>query len=567
MSDNFASKYLELPPFDYTLYEENCGLEWRNWLRSFEWYLKATHIEDDSEKFVKLLHLAGRKVQELYEALPTPASLAEVARGPLAIGCSPHPTDYGIALCKLNEFFEPKRNATYERHVFRLIKQEKSEQFGIFVMRLRIQSEKCDFGEAAEDNVKDQIIEKCFSAKLRRELLKLGDCKLDNILRSAKVFEAIEEQCKTFDSSVNTNNQLSENVNTIDSKAIFKTNRANDNKIECTRCGYAGHRAFDEKCPARGKLCNKCGGKDHFIRKCRSKKRIHSYNTATTKEPDFKQRMKHESEDRQTKKIKATESETIKLLDSTTKLDEYIFCIGDSKANEISCKIGGVTITVVVDSGSKYNIIDGSNWDFLKANKVKVSKQRKDADGLEFKAYGGHPLTTIGIFEATVQTTSKCCVADFYVVKDYGKALIGYETGIPLGVMKIGENINQVEQQSSMSKIKGFVVDIPLKENVKPVAQPYRRVPVPLEEAVDKKIDELLEQGIIEKVNEPSQWISPVVPVPKGDDVRVCIDMRRANEAVQRENHPLPTMEDFLPHIGKGQFFTKLDVKNAFHQV
>lgn len=226
-----------------------------------------------------------------------------------------------------------------------------------------------------------------------------------------------------------------------------------------------------------------------------------------------------------------------------------------------------MTITVVVDSGSKYNIIDGSNWAFLKANKVKVSKQRKDADGLELKAYGGHPLTTIGIFEATVETSSKSCVADFYVVKDYRKALIGYETGIPLGVMKIGENINQVEQQSSMSKIKGFVVDIPLKENVKPVAQPYRRVPVPLEEAVDKKIDELLEQGIIDKVNEPSQWISLVVPVPKGDDVRVCIDMRRANEAVQRENHPLPTMEDFLPHIGKGQFFTKLDVKNASHQV
>lgn len=39
--------------------------------------------------------------------------------------------------------------------------------------------------------------------------------------------------------------------------------------------------------------------------------------------------------------------------------------------------------------------------------------------------------------------------------------------------------------------------------------------------------------------------------------------MRRANEAVQ----PRPTMEDFLPHIGKGKFFTKLDVKNAFHQV
>lgn len=43
--------------------------------------------------------------------------------------------------------------------------------------------------------------------------------------------------------------------------------------------------------------------------------------------------------------------------------------------------------------------------------------------------------------------------------------------------------------------------------------------------------------------------------------------MKRANEAVIRENYPLPTMEDFLPHIGKGRVFTKLDVKDAFHQV
>lgn len=55
--------------------------------------------------------------------------------------------------------------------------------------------------------------------------------------------------------------------------------------------------------------------------------------------------------------------------------------------------------------------------------------------------------------------------------------------------------------------------------------------------------------------------------MPKADGIRVCVDMRRENEAIERENHPLPTMEDFLLQIGKSGFFTKLDVKNAFHQV
>lgn len=61
---DLSAKITGLSPFDYTLYDDNCGLEWTNWHRSFEWYLKANHIEDDSDKFVKLLHLAGRKVQE-----------------------------------------------------------------------------------------------------------------------------------------------------------------------------------------------------------------------------------------------------------------------------------------------------------------------------------------------------------------------------------------------------------------------------------------------------------------------------------------------------------------------
>ena len=29
-------------------------------------------------------------------------------------------------------------------------------------------------------------------------------------------------------------------------------------------------------------------------------------------------------------------------------------------------------------------------------------------------------------------------------------------------------------------------------------------------------------------------------------DIRVCVDMRRANEAIERERHPIPTNEEVL---------------------
>lgn len=43
--------------------------------------------------------------------------------------------------------------------------------------------------------------------------------------------------------------------------------------------------------------------------------------------------------------------------------------------------------------------------------------------------------------------------------------------------------------------------------------------------------------------------------------------MRCANKAIMRENHPLPTMTQFLPKLIKLCIFSKLDIKDAFHQV
>lgn len=81
-------------------------------------------------------------------------------------------------------------------------------------------------------------------------------------------------------------------------------------------------------------------------------------------------------------------------------------------------------------------------------------------------------------------------------------------------------------------------------------------------------MDELLELDVIEKVNEPCQWISPmVIDTKKDQDIRICIDMRRANKAIKREIYPLPTIEGLLPKVYGSTIFSTIDVKNAFHQI
>ena len=75
-------------------------------------------------------------------------------------------------------------------------------------------------------------------------------------------------------------------------------------------------------------------------------------------------------------------------------------------------------------------------------------------------------------------------------------------------------------------------------------------------------MDELEKFDIIEKVNEPSRWVSPVVAVPKpGGDIRLCVDMRQANQAVKGVRDFIPTIYELLQDINESTVFSKLDIK------
>lgn len=137
-----------------------------------------------------MLLFAGEQVQEIFEN-----SISEIVSGPNAVA---YIDSYQAAIAKLDEYFASKTNITYERHLFRKLKQEAGEKMEKFGMRLKIQAKKCGFGEQTNDNVRDQLIEKCTSIEFRREMLKKKAPTMEDILRYAIAFEAVEEQAKTF---------------------------------------------------------------------------------------------------------------------------------------------------------------------------------------------------------------------------------------------------------------------------------------------------------------------------------------------------------------------------------
>ena len=64
-------------------------------------------------------------------------------------------------------------------------------------------------------------------------------------------------------------------------------------------------------------------------------------------------------------------------------------------------------------------------------------------------------------------------------------------------------------------------------------------------------------------------WVSPLVVVPNsGSDIRVCIDMCRANKAIiVRECYPILTVEELLHDLNGNMMFSKMSLKWGFRQI
>ena len=195
--------------------------------------------------------------------------------------------------------------------------------------------------------------------------------------------------------------------------------------------------------------------------------------------------------------------------------------------------------------------------------------------------YGSaEPLKTAGCFVAKVTVRNVTVEAEFTVIEGKGQALLGRETATQLNVLCLAEDVrvNVLKQEDifdkykscfeGLGKLKDFQLDIPIDQNVKPVAQPMRRVPFSMRDKLEQKLNELVDLDVIERAEGPTPWISPVVVVPKPNgDIRLCVDMRQASGAIVRERHPIPTVDEVLHDLNGSTVFSKLDIKWAFHQV
>ncbi|XP_022800415.1 uncharacterized protein K02A2.6-like [Stylophora pistillata] len=202
-------------------------------------------------------------------------------------------------------------------------------------------------------------------------------------------------------------------------------------------------------------------------------------------------------------------------------------------------------------------------------------------------AYSERKLEGIGQIKVEISAGDKR-IGSHLVVTKSGRCLLGHETSQALGLLRIsssvssefvecnvvGENLAPFLQAKyptvfvGVGKLKDYKLKLYVDSKVTPLAQKPRRVPFALRAKVTAKFEDLIAKDIMERVNGPTSWVSPVVIAPKASgDIRLCVDMRKANAAIIRERIPIPTVDEVLENLNGGAVFSKLVLCLGFHQI
>ncbi|GFT45669.1 transposon Tf2-9 polyprotein [Nephila pilipes] len=106
---------------------------------------------------------------------------------------------------------------------------------------------------------------------------------------------------------------------------------------------------------------------------------------------------------------------------------------------------------------------------------------------------------------------------------------------------------------------------ITLKDNSVPVIHPPRRVPQALQPKLKSTLNNLEKEGIVSKVNKPTDWVQSLVIVEKPNgNLRLCLDPRDLNKVIKREHYQILYTDNIISRLEGKKIFSVVDLKDGF---
>ena len=488
-----------IAPFDPTEDTTSTAQRWEKWVKSFQYFVIASNINNNERKRALLLHLIGPESQEIFDTLPDTGNTFEEA------------------LTALEDYFKVKKNVPYERSVFGNAKQDSTESIEQFVTRLRKLSMNCEYGNKQSEHIRDQVIRGCKSSRFRTKLLEKKDLTLDDVLEIGKTREAAAHQSKQMDAANNNASATEGSVNELKKKPFRHRNRkfhtpANNNnkgqrdnqfrsgpsqptqprKLSCGRCGATGHKSHECR-QSKNATCDKCKKTGHFTKMCFTK----GINNIDTTLPGL-----------------------ISDSDSSDDDNFHVFAFKNVKTNSATTKIkiNNNSIDALVDSGSSINLIDESTYQNMKPRPI-LQKSRTKI----FPYQSSTPLKVKGAFNGLYESHSRYVNAQIIVLQGQGKSILSKDTAEKLDLLRVGppkhSQVNKISQVpesvhpilednkevfNGHGLLKDTEVKIHIDPEVNPVQQRTRRIPWHTRKKVSDELKRLKDLDIIEKCNGPT---------------------------------------------------------------
>ncbi len=557
---------LALPNFaEFDVHSDGAvDTRWKKWLARFRNLLLALAVDNAKRQRALLLHYVGESVNEIFETLPdTDAGEDE--------------NPFEKAVTALTNYFTPKKNREYEVYVFRKAKQESDENISAFHTRLRRLAMTCEFADTDRE-IKTQIVQNCLSHKLRMKALQNPDLTLTQLLDAGKAMEMSKSQAENIEGKQDVNKLSRTNARRPwkpnkdgrhdDRKSNNGNSRDRNNapggSRKCRNCGKGyPHPGGKTSCPAYGKSCRGCGKQNHFEAVCKSKN------------PNKRNELNNRKRDVQN------------LVDEHSSSDEsddiaYTFSVnstGKTKSQPMfEIIIHDTPLTIMADSGASVNVLDEKDYraltkpPALQQTKVKIHPYKSSES-----------LAVLGKFTTVLKFNSTCIKGKIYVVQGSGGSLLSWKTSQDLGLLKAVHRVHEDspsrvetlvkeydELFHGLGKLKGYQVKLHIDESVQPVAQPHRRVPFHVRQQLEEQLKRDEDLGVLERIEGPTPWVSPIVVAPKPKSpgqVRVCVDMRQANQAIKRERHVTPTIKEIIGDLNGAKVFSKLDLNQGYNQL
>lgn len=488
-------------------------------------------------------------------------------------------------LQKMQAYYKPTENSTLRNYEFRQLAQLPSETFAAFCNRIDKEGKTCTFCactaeiqcNAVNTAIRDQIVIGMHNEKIREQAL----------VKSWSLEELKKEGMK-LESASRGEEKLSQSVNKLGKYSYKNIEKQKDHvnqkiKKECFRCGDPFVNGHLNKCKGKSAKCNKCSKTGHMTQVCKSK----DVNAASVENENL---------------IDEEDSDTYVLniwcMKTTGANPKYKSKKVEHEGHEFNARVllNNKIVKLLVDTGAKVSVCgmkQAKAWDLL---------DRLQPSTAKIRPYQSAPIAVRGTCTVAVTFGKTTVPVEFHVLPGSCEPILSGAKAEQLDILvfqghkqdHINELYAMIETRTETEVGKKFHNDIQdilapyphcyvgigllnghqvkfyVDEKVKPVVVPRRHIPYHLKGRVEKVIEEMLLEDVIEPqpMNEPAPWVSAPVIVPKPDgSIRITLDARNINKAIQANNSPIPRMEEIKAQLSGAKHFSKMDLKSAYWQL